>query len=96
MVLHVKWCKCWADSMKTDIPTKVNITLKLDKELIRQARMMAVETGTSISALLAAKLEEVVRKRKDYEQAKRSALAILNEGWDLGGRPLTRDEMHER
>lgn len=75
---------------------KANITLKLDKELLREARILAAEEGTSISALLAAKLEEAVRKRKDYERAKEDALAILRRGWDLGGRPLSRDEVHER
>jgi hypothetical protein len=75
---------------------KANITLKLDKELLREARILAAEEGTSISALLAAKLEEAVRKRKDYDQAKKHALAFLREGLDLGGRPLSRDEIHER
>ena len=82
--------------MKTDISTKANITLKLDKELLRKARILAAEEGTSISALLAAKLEEAVRKRNDYDQAKRRSLARLVEGWDLGGRALSRDEVHER
>lgn len=76
---------------------KTNITLKLDKDLLREARIMAAEEGTSISALLAAKLEEAVRKRRDYERAKKSALAILNKGRHLGWKaPLSRDELHER
>jgi hypothetical protein len=75
---------------------KANITLKLDKELLREARILAAEQGTSISALLAAKLEEAVRKRRDYEAAKKRALAILKEGWNMGGRPLSRDEIYER
>jgi hypothetical protein len=75
---------------------KANITLKLDKELIREARILAAEQGTSISALLAAKLEEAVRKRRDYEAAKKEALAILHKGLNMGGKPLTREQMHER
>jgi len=82
--------------MKTDTATKANITLKLDKELLRRARILAAEEGTSISALLAAKLEEAIRKRNGYDQAKRRSLARLAEGWDLGGRALSRDEIHER
>jgi hypothetical protein len=81
--------------VKTKKSTKANITLKLDKELLRQARELAAMAGSSISAMLAAELEEVVRKRK-YEVAKKRALAVLAEGLDLGGRPLTRDEIHER
>jgi hypothetical protein len=75
---------------------KANITLKLDKELLREARILAAEEGTSISALLAAKLEEAVHKRRDYARAKKRALAILHKGLDLGGHPLSRDELHER
>jgi hypothetical protein len=41
-------------------------------------------------------LEDRVRKGRDYEQAKRRALARLREGLDLGGRPLSRDEIYER
>jgi hypothetical protein len=75
---------------------KANITIKLEKELLREARILAAEEGTSISALVAAKLEEAVRKRKEYDQAKKQALKFLREGLDLGGRPLSRDEIHER
>ncbi len=76
---------------------KANITLKLDKELIREARILAAEQGTSISALLAAKLEEAVGKRRDYEAVKQRALAILHEGAKLNWKkPLSRDELHER
>jgi post-segregation antitoxin (ccd killing protein) len=76
--------------------TKVNITLKLDKDLLRRARVLAAEQGTSVSALLAAKLEEDLNRRAAYEEVKKQALADLAKGWDLGGRPLTREEMHER
>ena len=38
---------------------KTNITLKLDAELLREARVLAAEEDTSISAMLAAKLEQI-------------------------------------
>jgi hypothetical protein len=83
--------------MKTNIATKANITLKLDKDLLRKARILAAEEGTSVSALLATKLEEVVRERTDYDQAKGRALAILRERRELHWeRPRSRDELHER
>jgi len=37
---------------------KTNITLKLDADLVREVRIMAASEGTSISALLAARLEK--------------------------------------
>lgn len=76
---------------------KTNITLKLDADLIRQARVMAADQGTSVSALLADRLEKMVRERRAYDAARRRALARLQEGFDLQWTPpSSRDELHER
>jgi hypothetical protein len=76
---------------------KTNITLKLDATLLREIRVLAAEEGTSISALLADKLEQIVRERKAYDRAKKRALARLHEGFDLQlSRPSSRVELHER
>jgi hypothetical protein len=76
---------------------KANITLKLDADLLREARILAAEQDTSISALLAARLEEIVRQRKTYDRARRRALARLREGLDMQWTPpRSRDEIHER
>lgn len=76
---------------------KANITLKLDADLLREARILAAEEDTSISALLAARLEQIVRERKTYNRARKRALARLREGLDLQWTPPhSRDELHER
>ena len=76
---------------------KTNVTLKLDTKLLKEARILAAEEGSSISGLLASKLEEVVRERKGYDRARRRALARLRVGIELGWkRPRSRDELHER
>ena len=76
---------------------KANITLKLDSEVLREARIMAAEEGSSISALLAAKLQEMILERRGYARAKRRAVARLRKGADLGWvQPSSRDELHER
>jgi hypothetical protein len=76
---------------------KTNITLKIDAELIREARILAAEDGTSISALLGEFLAQTVRERKGYEQARRRAKARLRRGFDLKWTPpASRDELHER
>ncbi len=76
---------------------KVNITLKMDAALLREIRVLAAEEGTSISALLAAQLEQLVRERKTYDRAHKRALARLREGMDLGWTPpRSRNELHER
>ena len=76
---------------------KTNLTLKLDADLLREVRVLAAEQGTSISALLAARLQEIVRARKTYERARKRAQARLRKGLNLGWMPPhSRDELHER
>jgi hypothetical protein len=76
---------------------KANITLKIEKELLRKARVLAAEDGTSVSALVASQLDQVVFRRGMYERARRSALARLKTGYDLNWiPPASRDELYER
>ena len=76
---------------------KANITLKLDTAILREVKILAAEEGSSVSGLLAAKLQELVQERKGYARAKRNALAMLREGFDLDWTPpRSRDELHER
>ena len=76
---------------------KTNITLKLDSTLLREAKILAAENDTSISAMLAEQLEKIVRERKAYERAQKSALSRLKEGMDLHWTPpASRDEVHKR
>lgn len=76
---------------------KTNVTLKLDVNLLKEARVLAAEEGSSVSALLAEQLESLVQGRKAFDRARRRALARLHAGWDLGwAPPSARDELHER
>lgn len=76
---------------------KSNITLKLDVELLREARVLAVQEGTSVSGLLSQKLQELVKNRREYEEARLSALEQLRTGYDLHWTPpRSRDELYER
>jgi len=63
----------------------------------RAAKLLAAKRHTSISGLLAAQLERLVGDEDGYEQAQRHALALLDEGFSLGGRiAASRDEWHDR
>lgn len=76
---------------------KANITLKLDSELIREAKVLAAQRGTSVSRMMAEQLEELIRREKDYASALRRALARLESGYDMCWQPpVSRDELHER
>jgi len=76
---------------------KTNVTLKLDADLLRGARVIAAEQGRSVSALLAEQLESLVRQRRAFNLAHRRALARLRGGIDLRWTPpRSREELHER
>ena len=76
---------------------KSNVTLKLDADLLREARVLAAEEGTSLSGLLTERLESMSRERKAFDKARRRALARLREGLELQWTaPASRDELYER
>jgi len=76
---------------------KTNITLKIDADILQEARVLAAEEGRSISALLTDRLEAIVRERKAFDKARRRALARLRGGLNLQwAPPKSRDELHER
>lgn len=76
---------------------KTNVTLKVDADLLREARVIAAEEGRSVSALLTDRLEGLVRERKAFDRARRRALARLRAGFDLRWTPPgSRDKIHER
>lgn len=76
---------------------KTNITLKLDTRLVRSVKIEAAKRGSSVSALLAEKLEQIANEGDEYERARKRAVARLKTGWALGWqKPKSRDELHER
>ncbi len=77
--------------------SKKNLTLRLDEDVIRQAKILAVREDMSVSALLARHVEESVRAADVYEAARGDALRTLKRGFQLGGKHRTpREELHER
>lgn len=76
---------------------KQNITLAVDKDLLKKARVLAAKRETSVSKLLSEQLAKIVSEDNQYEASQKRALSRLRKGFRLGGRILaTRDELHER
>jgi len=76
---------------------KQNVTVSLSKEVLKKAKILAARRETSISGLLAQQIELLVSNDEAYERAARQALALLDQGFHLGGViRSTRDELHER
>ena len=63
-----------------------NLTLKLPIDTVRKAKIVAAERGTSISALVAERIDQLVGEGAEYQAARRRALEWLKQGWHLGGR----------
>lgn len=75
---------------------KQNLTVYLDRDTIRKARILAATRGTSGSGLVASQLRETVQGDDRYESARRIALELLERGFHLGGSRLNRNDLHER
>jgi hypothetical protein len=76
---------------------KQNITLSIDKELIKNARVLAAQRQTSVSRMLSEELQKLIEDSNKYELAKKQALNYISRGFHLGGRiTVSREELHER
>jgi hypothetical protein len=74
---------------------KTNLTIQLDAETIRRARVVAAKRGTSISALVAHELEGLVADDERYELARARALELLATPVKRGGRTWSRGDLYD-
>jgi predicted transcriptional regulator len=77
------------------VAVKRNLTIQLDDDLIRRAKVIAAERGTSVSGLVAQQITELIAARDRYVRARESALQMMSEATDRGGRRWTREELYE-
>jgi hypothetical protein len=76
---------------------KQNLTVQVERETVRKAKILAAQQGTSIGRLVARSIEQMVGEHDEYERGKRKALAYLDKGLSLGGGPYAaRDALHDR
>lgn len=76
-----------------------NITLAIPRDILRKARMLAIQKNTSLSGLLTQTLAEMVERQEGRQQAFQRNLELLQSGLDLSTRgviPWNREELHER
>ncbi|CAM4426786.1 DUF6364 domain-containing protein [Nocardia ninae] len=77
--------------------SKRNLTIQLDEEVITSAKVIAVQRGTSVSALVTQYLREIAQDAERYEYAKQQALQLMAEAEGHGGRVTwTREELYDR
>ena len=75
---------------------KRNITVAIEPGLLKKARAIAARRGRSVSALLADELRNLVAEDTHYAVAQKRAVALFASPLPLGGKPSSRDELHDR
>jgi predicted transcriptional regulator len=74
-----------------------NITLSVDRDLLKRIRGFAAAKGKSISALMADELQHIVEDDEAYRQAMAAAVAQMDEGLDLDATGIgNRERAHDR
>ena len=73
---------------------KTNLTVQLDAEVIRRAKVLAAKLGTSVSALVARQLDDLVAEDERYEAARRRAVELMDQATLHGGRNWTREDLY--
>lgn len=75
-----------------------NVTLSIPKEVLRRAKHIAIERGTSLSGLLTQLITELTIREEKYSRAQERHLAMLDRfnmgtGGQIAG---SREELHAR
>ena len=74
-----------------------NLTISVDDEVLKRARLRATEQARSIDAVVREYLEQYAGSRSAQEQALVELLAVSEQARSKRGRRTwTRDELHER
>lgn len=75
-----------------------NLTITVDEETVKRARIRALEEGTSVNALLRSYLEDYSGVRRERREAGRRLLELAkSSGMSSGGKGLPkREELYDR
>jgi hypothetical protein len=75
-----------------------NVTLTVDEDLLKQARIRALEQDTSVNALVRGYLEEYVGRgpRREGMAGFLALTESAHAGSGPGGRSWTREQLYER
>ena len=75
-----------------------NLTLAVNEETLRKARIRAMQRGTSVNALVRDYLERLAGESQAAEGVAEFLAVVEGSGAssDRGGRAWTRDELYER
>ena len=74
----------------------MNVTLSIDDETLARVRELARRRGTSLNQLIRDYLDQLATDLSPEETLAELAHLWAGSSGDSGGRPWTRDELHER
>ena len=77
---------------------KRNITISIDEELAKEAKIIAAEYDSSLSKILSEQLRNLVEARRQMKTARNDLLRLVKKDFhlDYGKRTFGRDDLHER
>jgi len=74
-----------------------NVTIALDESLLREARRIAADRGTTLNAMLREFLEGLIERDSRAAKARRRIVELCRETQaEVGPGTWSRDEIHER
>lgn len=78
-----------------------NITLKIDEDILKLCKFRAVEENKSLSKWVADLLQKEIlisyeKESSEYKKARERAIQLLKKGYNLGGKPLKREDIYDR
>ncbi len=74
-----------------------NLTIQLDENTIKKARIVATRRSISLSRLVSDEISKAAEAEDYWLTAKRTALSQLNNPFHLGGNKLpTRESLYDR
>lgn len=74
-----------------------NLTITVDAEVLKKARIRALNEGTSVSKLLRRYLEDYVSEQERRQRAVERILELSRQSKaSSGGRKIARDELYDR
>jgi G:T/U-mismatch repair DNA glycosylase len=74
---------------------KRNLTIQLDEETIRHAKIVAAHRGLSLSSLVTQQLSELAEADQRYERARAVALDALADATGRGVPTWRREELYD-
>ncbi|RIK04938.1 MAG: hypothetical protein DCC49_13025 [Acidobacteria bacterium] len=76
--------------------TKRNLTVQVDDDTIRRAKVLAARRNMSVSAIVAAEIKRLADDDERYEESRERAERAMRRATPRGGRTWSRHELHDR